>query len=105
MQVWNSIGALQMPDGKGYHLLVPKTCELGRPEGDGIAHDCVGPPVVGVQAGQTCTARCAEGYYGESAEFSCGSDGLFSGDTPMCYNLDTVYNLAPSLPLCSACCS
>mmetsp|Transcript_22311 Transcript_22311/g.47516 ORF Transcript_22311/g.47516 Transcript_22311/m.47516 type:complete len:641 (-) Transcript_22311:111-2033(-) len=93
MQVWNNLDNTQMPDGKGFNLIVPKTCEKGRPDGVDIAHDCVGPPVVGVQAGQTCTAQCAAGYYGESAQFSCGNDGLFSGTTPICYELDTVYRI------------
>jgi Cys-rich protein (TIGR01571 family) len=47
--------------------------------------------VVGRQAGDVCTAKCAEGYWGEPERYDCGSDGAFVGDAPTCFELQVVF--------------
>merc|ERR1712224_1064403 len=67
-------------------LPVPITCTEGKPTGIGVVHDCDGPPVVGRQDGDTCTARCGDGYLGSEETYTCNPDGSFTGTPPMCYD-------------------
>eukprot|EP00747_Dinoflagellata_sp_TGD_P220271 gnl/TRDRNA2_/TRDRNA2_92264_c0_seq1.p1 gnl/TRDRNA2_/TRDRNA2_92264_c0~~gnl/TRDRNA2_/TRDRNA2_92264_c0_seq1.p1 ORF type:complete len:653 (-),score=69.03 gnl/TRDRNA2_/TRDRNA2_92264_c0_seq1:86-1930(-) len=88
-QMWDVQG--RVLHAYGYDLPVPITCTKGKPEGVGVIHDCDGPPVVGRQDGDVCTARCREGFYGDTSKFMCGSDGSFSGTSPACYELESAY--------------
>jgi len=72
-----------------FELPVPISCVQKKPEGEGVDHDCDGPPVVGLQRGDVCTARCQTGYYGTPQEFVCQADGTFIGVVPTCYELES----------------
>lgn len=90
VQVWDTAGLER--GSRGFALPVPATCEAaGGPEGAGVEHDCRGPPVVGLQAGDTCHAECGEGYYGSREKFTCGPNGLLVGQNPTCYHEDSIY--------------
>uniref|UniRef100_A0A7S4QDK5 Sushi domain-containing protein n=1 Tax=Alexandrium monilatum TaxID=311494 RepID=A0A7S4QDK5_9DINO len=92
MQVWDTQGLRRMTFG--YKLPVPASCEEDKPEGVGVIHDCDGRPVVGRQQGDTCTARCSDGFYGEASTYTCGADGRFQGTGPTCYNVVALGRLA-----------
>merc|ERR550534_2844815 len=89
MHVWDTTGLQRY--SRGFTLPVPITYESGEPAGDGVVHDCVGPPVVGMQAGDTCQAECDEGFYGGRSVFTCRDDGVISGTAPTCYHIDSVF--------------
>jgi len=91
LQVWEFEGSSSV---LGKNLVVPITCNQGKPSGPGVIHDCDGPPVVGLQDTQTCTAKCGEGYAGDGTTFTCGGDGLFSGTAPTCWNTTEISNMA-----------
>merc|ERR1711871_1763956 len=66
-QTWNEA---DLPRKKFLQELpVPITCTEGKPEGVGVTHGCDGRPVVGKQSGETCTARCKEGYVGSEETY------------------------------------
>jgi len=90
MQVWDT-AALPKTSQYGIRLQVPITCDAGKPEGEGIGHNCDGLPVVGLQEGDKCSAQCSSGYYGEREVYACQEDGAFTGIIPVCYNADTVH--------------
>jgi len=51
-----------------------------RPAGAGVdSSDCDGKV-----AGETCNSVCAAGYEGQSTQVSCGNDGVFAGEAPVC---------------------
>lgn len=91
LQDWDITG---VPSVLGTSLIVPLSCTDGKPTGAGVQHDCDGPPEVGLQRGQTCTARCAEGYDGESQKYVCGDEGRFTGVPPQCVNTDEISQLS-----------
>lgn len=91
LQSWNLTGP---PSVLGKDLAVPTTCKLNKPSGPGVVHDCDGPLVVGIQSGQTCTARCSEGYSGDEQTFHCSASGAFDGQIPGCINAAEITNLA-----------
>jgi len=91
-QVWDTKGMQRDPHS--FFMKVPKACRKGKPEGDGIVHDCDGPPVVGRQAGDICYAECKDGYYGDKEQFVCGEDGVFVGNNPTCYDLEGLTRIA-----------
>lgn len=93
LQRWDTTGLKRITHS--IELKVPISCLEGRPEGEGILHDCTGPPVVGLQEGDTCVATCDEQtHYGSPATFKCESDGRLAGDTPTCYRLQTLVRAA-----------
>merc|ERR1712083_123858 len=71
MQVWNTVNMEYSITTNALELLVPITCDLKKPEGSGVVHNCDGLPVVGLQDGDTCEGSCAAGFYGESSPFVC----------------------------------
>merc|ERR1712100_445591 len=74
----------------GFQLEVPITCTERIPDGEEILHDCQGPPVRGLQDGESCYVRCKEGYFGNSETFTCSPSGAFEGLNAMCYRIDSI---------------
>mmetsp|Transcript_37849 Transcript_37849/g.68408 ORF Transcript_37849/g.68408 Transcript_37849/m.68408 type:complete len:628 (-) Transcript_37849:73-1956(-) len=90
LQSWNLTGP---PSILGKDLAVPITCTENKPSGPGVVHDCDGPPVVGVQGGQTCAAKCGEGFAGDEQSFFCTASGAFDGMSPGCIDAAEITRL------------
>lgn len=89
MQAWDT-QSFSRSAVSGYELVVPITCHKGLPEGVGVVHDCIGLPVVGQQEGDTCPVKCLDGFYGDATSFTCGGDGILTGPTPVCYDMQAI---------------
>jgi len=92
VHVWGTQGMTRWTEG--FRLPAPISCYRGKPEGSTITHNCDGPPVVGLQSGDQCVARCRPGYYGEASTFTCTPSGSFEGTNPQCYELRAFGQLA-----------
>jgi len=97
MHEWDTELATQQADDptEGLSLVVPITCDIGKPDGiEGVEHDCDGPPVRGRQSGDICYARCSDGYYGGASPYECLPDGSFAGIPPSCYEIESTTRYA-----------
>jgi len=70
----------------GARLVVPMSCSP-LPSSIGRVDDCDGLPIVGLKEGETCTARCAEGYVGGDQDLVCQGDGQLEGTPPSCIDV------------------